>query len=109
MAVESVSEYFSKTVPARLAADPEEAKKIDAIYQFNITGDGGGTWIMDFTKPEVREGADEAAQCTLTMSAEDFLGMLNRTLNPVQAFMVGKIKVEGQMALAMKLQQVLGA
>ena len=107
MAVETVATFFDEIVPKRLEKDPEGAKSIAAIYQFNITGDGGGEWVMDFTAPSVRSGADENAQCTVTMTDADFLGVLNGTLNPVQAFMMGKIQVAGNMALAMKLQQVL--
>ncbi len=108
MAADSVADYFNNTVPARLEKDPEGSKAIGAVYQFCITGDGGGNWVMDFTKPEVREGEDADAQCTMTVSDEDFLGIINGTINPMQAFMMGKIKIGGNMALAMKLQQVLG-
>ena len=41
------------------------------------------------------------------MSSEDWLGMLNGSLNPMQAFMSGKIKIDGDMTLAMSLQQVM--
>jgi putative sterol carrier protein len=107
MPVENVSQFFTELVPKRIEKDPQAAASIDAIYQFNVTGDDGGSWTMDFTKPEVREGEDSDAQCTVTVETEDFLGMLNNTLNPVQAFMMGKIQVEGDMALAMKLQEIL--
>lgn len=108
MAYDSVASYFNEAVPERMSANPDAIKAIDAIYEFAITGDGGGTWIMDCTKPEVREGPDESAQCTVTIPSDVFLGIINKTANPMQAFMMGKIKVSGNMALAMKLQQVLG-
>ena len=106
MAVATVSEFFEDLVPKRFERDPAEALSIGAIYKFDVSGDGGGSWILDLTKPEVRGGEGDA-QCTVTVSAEDFLGILNNTLNPVQAFMMGKIQVAGDMSLAMKLQQVL--
>jgi putative sterol carrier protein len=108
MGVASVSEFFEDLVPRRFEKDPAEALSIGAIYKFDVTGDDGGSWVLDLTKPEVRTGDGEGdAQCTVTVSAEDFLGILNNTLNPVQAFMTGKIQVAGDMSLAMKLQQVL--
>lgn len=106
MAVDNVSQFFNELVPQRIEKDPQAAASIDAVYQFNITGDQGGNWTMDFTKPEVREGEDADAQCTVTVETEDLLGMINNTLNPVQAFMMGKLQVEGDMALAMKLQEI---
>jgi putative sterol carrier protein len=42
------------------------------------------------------------------MSAEDFVGMVNGTVNVMAAFMQGKIKLEGDMGLAMKFQSIFG-
>ena len=109
MAIENVQDYFERVVTKRLETDPEGAKTIDAVFQFHVTGDSGGDWVIDFKTPEVRAESDPTAECTVTMDDNDFLGILNQTLNPMQAFMMGKIKISGNMGLAMKLQQVLKA
>lgn len=44
----------------------------------------------------------------MTATDEDFLALFNGELNPMMAFMQGKIKVKGEMALALKLQTILG-
>ncbi|WBU52499.1 SCP2 sterol-binding domain-containing protein [Paracoccus sp. SCSIO 75233] len=50
---------------------------------------------------------DEEAEVTLTASRETFEGMLNGEVNPTTAFMTGKLSVDGNMGLAMKLGAAL--
>jgi putative sterol carrier protein len=52
--------------------------------------------------------ADEAADVTMTATAETFQGMLDGEVNPTMAFMSGKLKIDGSMGEAMKLASVLG-
>ena len=44
------------------------------------------------------------ADCTLTVSKEDFQRLLSGDLNPMSAVMSGKVKIDGDMGVAMKLQ-----
>jgi putative sterol carrier protein len=100
-------EYFETDVASKLKDKPEIAQKINAIYQFNITGDTGGSWTVDLVKPEVREGEDAGARCTVTVKDEDFMKIVSGQLNPQMAFMSGKLKIGGDMSLAMKLGEIL--
>ncbi|WP_306149279.1 MULTISPECIES: SCP2 sterol-binding domain-containing protein [unclassified Roseibium] len=50
---------------------------------------------------------DGDADCTIKMSAEDLADMLSGDLNPTAAFMGGKMQVEGDMSVAMKLGSVV--
>ena len=84
--MESAAEFFEK-FETRAAENTDAATQPNAIYQFNITHDSPGA--------------------TITVSSEDWLAMLNGSLNPMQAFMSGKIKLDGDMTLAMSLQQVM--
>ena len=54
----------------------------------------------------VSEGAAEKASIELTMSGPDFLALLAGQLNGQMAFLTGKLKIKGDMTLAMKLQSV---
>ncbi len=50
---------------------------------------------------------DGDADCTISMSQDDFESLVAGDLNPTAAFMQGKMKIEGDMSVAMALSQVL--
>ncbi len=100
-------QIFEERIGPRLKADPAKAKAVNAIYQFDITGDEGGTWTVDLTQPDVISGAGGKAQCTITMSSKDFVDIISEKLNPQMAFLQGRLKVAGDMSLALKLGTVL--
>jgi putative sterol carrier protein len=105
----SVKDVFERHMPERLKARPDVVAKINAIYQFNISGPGGGSWSVDCTSPSgaIAAGTAAGARCTVAMTDGDFLNMVNGKLNPQMAFMSGKLKIQGDMGLALKLQQIL--
>ena len=107
--VQSVKDVFERHMPGRLQAKPDVVAKINAVYQFNISGPGGGAWSVDCTVPggAVSSGTSAAARCTVAMTDTDFVNLVNGKLNPQMAFMSGKLKIQGDMGLAMKLQQIL--
>jgi putative sterol carrier protein len=109
MATESVKEIFEKYLPGRLQAKPDVVSKINSTYKFVVTGDDGGTWVVDLTKPGGAISTDDVeAKCTITMNSKDFIDLMNGKLNPQMAFMSGKLKVAGDMGLALKLGSLLG-
>eukprot|EP01098_Paradermamoeba_levis_P015666 TRINITY_DN807_c0_g1_i1.p1 TRINITY_DN807_c0_g1~~TRINITY_DN807_c0_g1_i1.p1 ORF type:complete len:267 (-),score=125.26 TRINITY_DN807_c0_g1_i1:67-807(-) len=99
----SISEVFG-AIKAGIQADPSVAKKINGVYLFKI---GDQQWTVDCKVGDVKEGAPAKADCTLTLAEPDFLGMVAGKLNGQQLFMSGKLKIAGNMALAMKLDQVV--
>jgi hypothetical protein len=109
MSVTSVKEIFEKHIPARFQAKPDVVQKINAIYQFNISGPGGGAWSVDCTHPGglIAPGTAAAARCTVAAVDQDFLNIVNGKLNAQMAFMSGKLRIQGDMGLALKLQQIL--
>jgi putative sterol carrier protein len=109
MAAGSIKEVFEKQMPERLQNKPDVVSKINAVYQFNISGPTGGQWSVDCTKPggAIAAGQAVAAKCTVNCTDADFLNIVNGKLNPQMAFMSGKLKIQGDMGLAMKLQQIL--
>ena len=102
-------DFFTKKAE-QLKTDGGKLASINSTYQFSLTGEGGGDWVIRLTDEvqEVKPGLDESAACTIKMSAEDFMGLIAGTLNPQMAFMTGKLQVKGDMGLALKLQNVLG-
>ncbi len=105
-----VKDVFERHLPARLQAKPDVVAKINAVYQFNITGPEGGAWSVDCTAPggKVTAGTSPAARCTVSATDKDFLGIINGKLNPQMAFMSGKLRIAGDIGLAMKLQLLIG-
>jgi len=103
------SEFFTAK-SEQLKASGGSLGSINAVYQFNLSGDDGGTWVIDLASDtkEVREGEEESAQCIISMAAPDFMSMIQGSLNPQMAFMTGKLRVKGDMGLALKLQSILG-
>lgn len=88
----------------------EKAAKINATYLFDVGGDDGGKWFADLTKAEGPwiEKKDGEAKCTITIpKGEDWVAIASGKLNPTSAFMTQKIKIKGDMSLAMKLQGLL--
>lgn len=75
----------------------------DGVAKFVIPGEGA---IM--LEPAGVRAGDDAADVTLTASADVFRAILDGDLNPTMAFMSGKLSVDGNMGLAMKLGSVLG-
>ena len=102
------AEYFAEK-GEQLKSDPGELASINSVYQFNLSGDDGGEWVIELTEANtgVREGTVDDAACVITMTDADFMSMIGGSLNPQMAFMTGKLQVQGDMALALKLQAVL--
>lgn len=75
----------------------------DGVAKFVIPGEGAIVIDAD----GVRAGDDEA-DVTLTADTDTFRAILDGDLNPTMAFMQGKLSVDGNMGLAMKLGSVLG-
>src|SRR5688572_11936695 len=90
-------QIFEEKIGPRLVADPAKAKAVNAIYQFDITGDNGGTWTVDLTQPVVAAGSSGKAQCTITVSSKDFVDIITEKLNAQMAFLQGRLKVAGDM------------
>ena len=101
---------FTKNIPEKIAADPEKAKLVGAIYLFKINGDGGGTWTVNLKdNPGVTEGDAGNAECTLELSTEDWKTISTQPQAAMQLYFQGRLKVGGNAMLATKLQQLLGS
>jgi len=82
------------------------AAPIGATIKFML--DGNAVFIDGSGDTNVVSNEDKDADCTITMSIEALDKLRKGELNPMMAVMSGKIKIKGDMGLAMKLQSLLG-
>lgn len=104
----STAEIFDE-MGKRIAANPAAIAGLKANFQFDLSGDDGGTYHVNVAdgKADIGPGATQP-NVTILMSAADFKAMVAGQLNATQAFMTGKLKIQGDMSLAMRLQSILG-
>lgn len=105
---EEVAGIFSEMVQR---FDPAKAQGLNATIQFDLSGDNGGSYWLRVADgiAESGTGQSESPRLTLKSKADDFVSMLNGSLNPMQAFMSGKIKIQGDTGLAMKLMPLINS
>ena len=73
--------------------------KIDfGTNQIHIDGTGEGNVVS---------AEDKDADCTISITPDNFKALIKGDLNPMMAVMTGKIKIKGDMGVAMKLQSLL--
>jgi putative sterol carrier protein len=103
--VTTVQEYF-ETLPRRFRG--EAADGVRAVFQFELSGPGGGTYsvTVDGRSLAVAAAPHASPTVTLKMAAEDYVKLANGKLNGHWAYVTGKMKVAGDMMTAMKMQSL---
>ena len=103
----SVAELFER-MPSMFDAD--KAGDFDTTVQIDLSGEDGGQWLVIIAdgKCSVEEGTSEEAAATVHMEASDYVDMMSGELNPMQAFIQQKVKVEGDLNAVMKFQGLFG-
>lgn len=84
---------------------PEAANGVDTVLQYHLTGEEGGDWIVRIQDGQctVTDGVAENPNMTLTADAQDYKDVILGKTNAMQAFMSGKLKLAGDLSMAMKL------
>uniref|UniRef100_A0A8B9J0C4 Hydroxysteroid dehydrogenase-like protein 2 n=1 Tax=Amazona collaria TaxID=241587 RepID=A0A8B9J0C4_9PSIT len=92
------------------AITEEYVRTTQGIFQFELSGDEGGTWYIDLKTKGGNAGSGKPplkADVVMSMSSTDFVKMFTGKLKPTLAFMTGKLRIKGNMALAIKLEKML--
>ena len=102
---DDVQEIFDR-MPEAFQAD--KAAGMRATIQLLLTGDGGGNWTVKIADGQVNTARGETGSpdLTLQMEAQDYVALTRGEVNPMNLFMTGKIKLEGDMTLAMKFEEM---
>ncbi|HPF71875.1 MAG TPA: SCP2 sterol-binding domain-containing protein [Candidatus Krumholzibacteria bacterium] len=92
------------SMPGRF--DPAAAGDWKASIQFRIGGPRGGDFTLRVADGActVDEGDDPAASTRVEASDDTWLGIVDGSVNPMTAFMMGKVKIKGDMGAVLKLQ-----
>ena len=104
------SDFFDAFERAAVA-EPEAATIPDAVFRFELSGDDGGRWTLDLRKGTTsgvvthEEGPEEDARIHVT--ADDWVALTTGRMNPMRAFMGGKVRVDGDLKLAVNLPNVV--
>lgn len=103
----SITEIFDR-MPQVFKAD--KAGSFDATVQFDLSGDEGGAWYVVIAdgSAAVEKGSADDPSAVIRMDASDFRDMMTGKLDPMNAFMTGKVKVEGDLNTVMKFQTLFG-
>ncbi len=93
------------------SADLERLKGMDAIILFDVGGADGGVWTVTVDDGDiaVEEGETGTADVTVKATSDDLLALVKGELNPMAAFMTGRLKVKGDMSIAMQLQKLFAS
>ena len=103
MRATGLKEFF-KQLPSKL--DAEAAEDLDAVYQFDLSGSQGGQYVLTISEGacQVKEGRHEDPHVILSMAGEDCVKVLNGELSGPAAAMSGRIRITGDMGLALQLR-----
>ena len=87
---------------------PEKAADINATILFDLSGDNGGLYWIKIADGVATTGHGEVGDPVMTVraSADDWHAVATGQMNAMQAFMSGKLKILGDMGLAMKMQTI---
>lgn len=101
-------EVFTVYFPNKLRAYSDRLDEIGGTFKFNVSGEDGGTWILDLTETggQVYPG-DAPTDCVLSISSHDLISIVNGELNAAEAMRHGKLRINGDILLVSRMGQTL--
>ncbi len=104
MTYESAREFFADL---QGRADPSRVGDLSASFRFDI--EDAGSWHVDVENGAVTvTESQESADCVIATDEETFLAVVGNEQSPMGAYMTGKIRVEGDTGLALRLKDLVG-
>ncbi|MBW2252756.1 MAG: SDR family NAD(P)-dependent oxidoreductase [Deltaproteobacteria bacterium] len=95
-----------EAMPDSFKADA--AAGLDVVFQYIITGEGGGDWFCAVKENEctIKPAIHDKPTCTLKMESGNFLAMMNGQLTPMQAYSSGKLVIEGDIMKSQLIEKL---
>jgi putative sterol carrier protein len=92
------------------AFHPEEAKDLQAQIQYDISGEGGGTWVLTIAngRCDVKKREIAAPDLRIQCSADMWVKIAKGEIDRPKALMEGLYKVEGDMNLLIRMPRIFG-
>jgi putative sterol carrier protein len=89
---------------------PCAAEGLEVTYQLSLTGDGGDVWHLTVADRQchLAPGPAKSPDVAISISAEDWADLMGGRLDPFSAFVSGRLRIDGDMALATRLQSLFG-
>ena len=105
MAQSVIADFLNRMVSAFL---PEKAAGVEAVIQLKFTGADASNWVLSIADSQctLREGLADPAKLTVAVDSGDFIKIFSGQMDGMQAFMQGKLRLTGDMNLAMKLMNL---
>lgn len=103
----TINELMTETI--KTAFVPEKAAGVDTVIQLKLTGTQASNWylIIKDQKCESIEGLHPEPKMTMTVDSEDYIKMAVGEMDATMAFLKGKVKVSGDMGVALKMGQYM--
>ncbi|MCA9572478.1 MAG: SCP2 sterol-binding domain-containing protein [Myxococcales bacterium] len=103
--IESVQQYF-ETLDQRFVRDA--AKGVEAVFQFDISGDAGGTWhvVVKDGEMAVHAGSHDKPSAVVHAKDADYVKIANGDINGLRAVMTRKMRISGNLVMARKMQHM---
>ena len=90
---------------------PEIVQRIGGVYVFKLKGKEPGTWYLDLKNGGGAvgqgDGGYESPDVVMSLTSDNFVKMFSGKLKPSTAFMMGKLKIQGDMTMAIKLEKLM--
>uniref|UniRef100_A0A6Q2ZEZ0 Hydroxysteroid dehydrogenase-like protein 2 n=1 Tax=Esox lucius TaxID=8010 RepID=A0A6Q2ZEZ0_ESOLU len=90
--------------------NPDVVKSTGGVYRFDLSGEHAGVWYIDLKNDAGSAGCGEPPvkpDVVMAMDSADFTKMFAGELKPTMAFMSGKLKIKGDMTLAIKMEKMM--
>lgn len=93
----------------KMNKDPSHLGSLNAVFEFQLSGDEEGQFQLKIENGRAEVVDEEGVEPTikLEMSDKNFIKLANSSLNPTMAYMSGKLKVKGDLTLALKLNSII--